>query len=208
MLNEIEIVGLVLRPTSMAMAGALERDGVVRDEEGNMFIPASRRPDGTWRKARRVKDGYVPQEEVPVYESKGTQFVKNKPTLPPGLFVEPDSKHNNPGSAGIPGLSKSAKKNAKRKEKKKQEAGDVTSLSSSLQETKLNDKEKDAKPEVKVDPAKRIKTLKKKIKQIEDLQARIDSGDLKEPDKDQLEKISRKQQILTEIEELELDLSS
>lgn len=41
-------------------------------QAGERIIAASKRPDGTIRKERRVRAGYVPQEEQQVYVSRGT----------------------------------------------------------------------------------------------------------------------------------------
>lgn len=53
------------------------------------------------------------------------------------------------------------------------------------------------------DPAKRLKNVKKKLASIEALEAKLKSGELKNPDKDQLEKIKRKSEVIKEIKELE-----
>ena len=46
-------------------------ESTVVNDKGERVIPGSRRPDGTYRKEVRVKAGYVPQDEQPVYQSRG-----------------------------------------------------------------------------------------------------------------------------------------
>ncbi|KAK7110880.1 partner of Y14 and mago-like [Littorina saxatilis] len=201
------------------MASQVEREGVVRDEKtGELLIPASRRPDGSWRKARRVKDGYIPQEEVPVFETKGTQWQKSRPTHPIGLAPEDVEKMerakkaaSEPVAASQANMSKAAKKNAKRKEKKKQPGGDSTSgvsqVTTGVEQVKISNTATAGEgTEAQADLAKKLKNLKKKLKQIEDLEKKIQSGELPNPEKDQLEKVAKKQSVLDEIEDIELEM--
>lgn len=183
------------------------------------FIPASQRPDGTWRKARRVKDGYVPQEEVPLYESKGKQFTK-KPDIPVGM---------------CPLMAKAAKEKREKQEKKLlqkqiQQQQQQTSQTNGGQVTKKPSKATTSVPKkspaaapAHTSPAvqsvtdalatldlnnvedvqRQLKKLRKKIREIEAIEEKLNSGDLKQPEQDQLEKVRRKPEILGQIAKLE-----
>nr|SVE76791.1 EOG090X0KVN [Daphnia longispina] len=212
------------------MAANGEFQPVRDDTTGDLFLPASRRPDGTWRKPRRVKEGYVPQEEVPVYESKGKQWAKSQPAYPVGMnpaliagqsAAQNKSKKSDPPL--IPGLAPAAQQAAKKKKKKSKPETEVKEVTGKLagftiQEpnfgvptraskepsaTPVESNSGIAVPSNTSDPAKRLKTLKKKLKDIETLEAKVKSGELKNPDKDQTEKIKRKKEVMKEIKEIE-----
>ncbi|XP_062216142.1 partner of Y14 and mago-like [Phragmites australis] len=81
-------------------------------KEGERIIAPTRRPDGTLRKAIRIRAGYVPQEEVAIYQSKGALMRKSGPDVPPGYdpALALDAKPK----------TKAAKRNERRKEKRQQ----------------------------------------------------------------------------------------
>ncbi|XP_062210669.1 partner of Y14 and mago-like isoform X2 [Phragmites australis] len=81
-------------------------------KEGERVIAPTRRPDGTLRKAIRIRAGYVPQEEVAIYQSKGALMRKSGPDVPPGYdpALAQDAKPK----------TKAAKRNERRKEKRQQ----------------------------------------------------------------------------------------
>ena len=151
-------------------------------------IPASRRPDGTWRKERKVKAGYVPQEEVRVFETVASK-MKSEPKRIPGLAPQQpaDKVHQKP----------KPKKETNQSEIKK-ETDMVSHLASNLEKTKLDG---EAGTDCD-DPAKKLRKLKKKLREIDELQSKLTSGELQVSPEIEL-KIAKRELLLGEISELE-----
>ncbi|XP_023613767.1 partner of Y14 and mago isoform X7 [Myotis lucifugus] len=160
------------------------------------------------------------------YENKYVKFFKSKPELPPGLSLEAIAPVNPSRSeGGEPGLSKTAKRNMKRKEKRRQqqEKGEAEALSRTLEKVSLGETAQlpsapqgsraaptaasdQPDPAAITEKAKKIKNLKKKLRQVEELQQRIQAGEVSQPSKEQLEKLARRRVLEEELEDLELGL--
>jgi len=80
------------------------------------------------------------------------------------------------------------------------------SLSTAKQITTNNITKDNSNIVKKTDPQKRLKNLRKKIREIEMLEDKIKTGALKNPDKEILDKVGRKTEISKEIKRLEASL--
>jgi len=208
-------------------------------DTGHLMCPGTKRPDGTWRKPRRIKEGYVPQDEVPLYESKGKQIAKAREANPiPGMPSNGGSGNGGifnmkidtfdhkalMGPPKIPGLPDSvqvqvqsvenaAKKSSKKKKKSGSSgsAGNGNNHSQNSQSLAVKHVELEIQDEYSaldnvdtyVDPAKKLRNLRKKLRDIETLEKKLADGSVAKPEPEQLEKVARKPVMLEEIAELE-----
>ncbi|CAM9964200.1 unnamed protein product, partial [Ascophyllum nodosum] len=192
--------------------------GAVVKENGDVVIPATQRPDGTWRKERRLRAGYVPQDEVQAYESKGTQhqkFMANR--LPPGMA--PDSAEEaKPLTAAqkknqARAAARKAKKAAERAAASASDGGvdarevGVGEAAAALENVKVsvggggNEAGPGEEGSGSADAAKKVKALNKKIRQVEDLEAKVAAGEVV-PSEEQRQKLARKPALLAELAEV------
>lgn len=119
-------------------------------------------------------------------------------------------------------MSKNQKKHARKRQKKKEKKEseivfEIEEVIEGFQKTSLTDPVDEISAPPPLDPPlladtqvtpddkdviKRIRGLRKKLKQIEELERRITSGDIIKPDSDQRNKISKKEEILEELKTL------
>ncbi|KAJ8768217.1 hypothetical protein K2173_021157 [Erythroxylum novogranatense] len=186
-------------------------------KEGERILAPTRRPDGTLRKPIRIRAGYVPQDEVAIYQSKGALLKKgmssSQEMVPPGYDPVLDAKPK----------TKSAKRNERKKEKRLQAAlekgnnseaavdGELEkeelppnedlgcseshkSLTSQMNELLIVDSSPADSMEASVpsapseDTDKKIRALRKKIRQAEAQQQKTAANDMKP---EQLEKLTK-----------------
>ncbi|XP_027347688.1 partner of Y14 and mago [Abrus precatorius] len=183
-------------------------------KEGERLLAPTRRPDGTLRKPIRIRRGYVPQDEVAIYQSKGALLRKEiaSQSGPPGYDPSQDDKPK----------TKSVKRNERKKEKRLQAAIDkgknaeatvsedsadqesVNSLTSQVNRLYVTSHSVEDSPEIAQPPPqdldKKIRALKKKIRHTEALQQKTSEQDLKP---EQLDKLAKLEDWRRELKQLE-----
>eukprot|EP00922_Rhytidocystis_sp_ex-Travisia-forbesii_P007989 GHVS01011782.1.p1 GENE.GHVS01011782.1~~GHVS01011782.1.p1 ORF type:complete len:232 (-),score=49.35 GHVS01011782.1:1239-1934(-) len=162
-------------------------------EGGDKFIAASQRSDGSSRKQIRVRMGFITAEDQSKYRSK---LAESRETVisvaaagggPPGWSP--------PVGDGSKAKSGKPKKPTKRTEDKKSVGTTEEELVSELNSKLLLEDNEQTR-------SKKLRAMRKKLREIEALEESLLRNET-DPTSEQQQKLSRKQEVIKEIEELE-----
>jgi len=175
----------------VAMPSQPSNAGIITDEKsGERKIPESLRPDGTTRKAIKIRPGYRPPEDVEVYKNRTAETFRAR-----GVPGAEGLKDNKPESS-----SAASNKNAKRREarKKAKVVGEGEDA---------ENKPPPAAAEEELDPEaekeKKARNLKKKLKQAKELRDKKDTGQSLLPE--QIAKVIKINELIRELDALGFD---
>lgn len=171
--------------------------GIVTDESsGERHIPESVRPDGSTRKAIKIRPGYRPPEDVEVYKNRTAEGFRSrgKGGIPGAEGLKDDTAKTTEASAA-------SSKNAKRREARKKAKASGEEAEAPAENMA------EAKEEVKVDPEvereKKARNLKKKLKQAKELKNKKDTGEALLPE--QIAKVIKISELIRELDALGFD---
>ncbi|KAK4105623.1 hypothetical protein N658DRAFT_416564 [Parathielavia hyrcaniae] len=167
--------------------------GIVTDEtSGERHIPESQRADGSTRKAIKIRPGYRPPEDVEVYKNRTAETFRTRGKGPvPGAEGLKDDKLAQPSSAA-------ANKNAKRREaRKKAKAAGESTEDAPAEEGKKEELDPEAENE------KKVRTLKKKLRQAKELKEKKEGGGALLPE--QIAKVIKINELIRELDALGFD---
>jgi len=155
----------------------------------------TRRPDGTWRKPEHTRAGWVGELEQTKYVSKGAQFEQQRQAQMqaqvgriPGAPPEASQPEGN--------KSKTSQKNEQKKEKRKEKAEEnenarLQRLAGETVDNNSADMAQDGAG------GKNEKAIRKKLRQIDDLEAKQKQGEVLNDD--QLAKIAARKTLEAEL---------
>ncbi|KAJ3269543.1 hypothetical protein HDV01_001305 [Terramyces sp. JEL0728] len=143
----------------------------------NNKIPSTVRADGSVRKEIKIRQGFVPQEDVQSFKSKSVSSIKNY----------------------IPGTNRTRDEVKVKKEKPQKVEKEPAKHESAPAIPKTAPTKQDLDTEV--DKEKRIKQLSKKLRQIQEIEEKQKQGKNLEPE--QLQKLETKTLIENELKELQ-----
>ncbi|TLS27007.1 hypothetical protein PpBr36_05261 [Pyricularia pennisetigena] len=195
----------------MATTAKTSNSGIVTDDSGQRHIPESTRADGSTRKAIKIRPGYRPPEDVELYKNRTAEAFRNRGKgggIPGAEGLKEDDSKEATSSAASAASLKNAKRREARKKAKAAEEEAAAAAAGKTEEPAAAAANGDAKPvaeavDPEVEKEKKIRNLKKKLKQAKELEQKKEGGGSLLPE--QIAKVIKINELIRELQSLGID---